>query len=215
MAVFGKFQNEQKNKSIALRTAWLVNIVLSLLLFVVIVFAVKIYENRTVVVTIPPQIAGQQTFTLGINKASKNTYSVFAQYFAQLIGNFSYKNIDAVIKELVKFYSANIQHERYSYLLNLSSFIKSNYITQSFNVQKIDVHARRDGSVEAYVYGLISRKIGGNGDIKNFPYLYHIVMRVINGNIYIIAPITSEFKPKTINEKNILKNFRAKNKYFN
>jgi len=215
MRIFGKFQNEQENKTLALKTAWYINGVLSILLFLVIFFAIKIYKDRTVVVTVPSVSAGKTTFVLGINTASRNTYSVFAQYFAQLIGNFNYSNIDRVSKKLSRFYDSKIQYERYAYLLNLSNFVKNNYITQSFKQQKVTIKEQKDGSVVAYVYGLISREIGADKEIKDFPYVYNISMRVINGNIYIIAPITAKFKPKTIDERNILKNFRMKNKYFN
>ena len=176
-------------------------------------FAAKIYQGRTVIVTIPPGIEGQKTLVLGVNHSSPDTYGVFGQYFADLVGNFSYRNIDDAVKQLLKFYAFNLQHKEFTHLQKTAQVIKENYITQKFIPQSYNVKIDRRGIATVYVNGLLTRSIGKISEIVDFPYAYEFALMTYNANIYIVKPIKAGFVANTMNERNILKRYRETNKY--
>ncbi|OQX85165.1 MAG: hypothetical protein B6D63_02835 [Candidatus Latescibacteria bacterium 4484_7] len=192
----------------AIGTVALTFVVIALLFFMA-----NLHKNRTVQVVIPPAIEGQVTLVLGVNHSSKETYGVFGQYFARLVGNYSYRNIDDVIKNLTRFYSYNLQHQEYTRLQNTAKAIKSNYITQVFTPQSYDVRFDRRGIATVTVEGLMTRTIGKTSEIVDFPYAFEFKLMTYNANIYIVAPIKGGFHAKTLSERNILKKYRETNRY--
>lgn len=216
MKIFGKMQNEFQEKRTTIVTLIAVIGILGATILILLMLLFKTHNERYMQFNIPPLLSGQTTLTLGVNSASKETFGVFAQYFASIVGNFSYKNAEESAKQLVRFFLYDIQHEESTRLRKTISFVEKNLISQTFIPQSTEINYltksnRQYAKVE--VKGLLSRSTGKTSKIVNFPYIYEFTLTVNNGNIYIAKSILGKFEAKTIAERQILKEYKNNNEY--
>lgn len=211
--IFGKYRRKLEDYSLALKISVLSNVVLIIVIFILISFVLKVYANRQMVVTIPPQIPGNNTLVLGVNTASKETIRIFSTYFGQLLGNYTPQSVEAKLKVIHQYLSPLIEVKEKLRLFKNISHVQENQIEQRFVIEKVKIQ-NKGSYFDVQVRGKINRKVGNFKDeLNNIPYMYKISIMIRNGSPYIIKPIVSEFIVDNRIDKKTVQDYKKENIY--
>jgi len=202
------FDKEKENK----RVIWILA-GLNVFLLLIVLFAFKAYinvaQNKTIVVTVPKTMDSGR-YVIGNTQASPNVYKMWVKVWINEIGNFSYKNVNKVIAQIYPFLDPITAIDSKAKLQQFINFVKQNYITQSFVLNKITYKRLPRGYVEVTGIGKVYRKIGLKKDpLSGFVYKYRFILYTRNGSIWIRSldvQMAKDKKDFDFNKKKELKN---------
>jgi len=154
--------------------------------FVIILFSIMMImlatQTKVIEVKIPPGDFAGETFKIGINDASNETFEVWGEVFANTGGSYSPGSIEDKVKWLEKFVVPDRQFIVKTDFDKLVKNVKDNFITSKFHFKMAKVE-RKPGYVTVKVYGDMDRWVGTDQIMDRIPYRYEIDMVVKNGNI--------------------------------
>lgn len=152
-----------------------------------------------------PQFMEKGDYVIGSTYASKNVYSMWARTWIKDLGNYSYENIDQKIKDIYPFLDGATAFENKSKLLEFASFVKNNFVTQSYDIEDIKVTEANDGYMIVETVGTLKRQIGKKEDeLSGLKYTYKLICFARNGQIWIKnmeTYITEQQKSVTLQKK--------------
>ena len=145
----------------------------------------NIAENKTINIQVP-QYMDSGDYVIGNRGASDNIYKMWGQIWFDQLTNFSYKNIDERIKYIEPFLDKQTVFKNKTSLTELAESIKSNFITQKFNIAEYEVVRLKKGYVKIIAKGKLYRNIGLRKDkLNGIPFVYTIISYTKNGQVYI------------------------------
>ncbi len=184
--VFGKYTSEKRNLSGLL----LFSVVVNLGQFVLLLFfgaaLMFVYSGRDVSVVIPPSTLEDTSLIFGSTRVNKPVYEVYADYLARSFGNVNYENVDESYKLLSAYAASERYHDMRKALAANGAHIKTNLITQDFDLQRVDI-AEDSRGILAKCYGFMTRKVGGKAQFENLPYLMKFWLKPYRGNLMIMG----------------------------
>ena len=201
------FDKEKENT----KTIWILTSIIIFLLFIIL-FAFKAYiniaQNKTIVVTVPGQMEKGKYF-IGNTVSSPNVYKMWTKVWTNGIANFSYKNIDKKMAQIYPFLDPITTIDSRAKLAKFINFVKTNYITQRFVLNKINYKRLPHNYAEITAIGKVYRKIGLKDDpLSGLVYKYRYLVYTRNGSVWIKSidvDIAKDKKYFDFNDKKTLK----------
>ncbi len=178
----GLYFDELMNRKRELKISIYVNIVQAAMLLVSILLIAMSSQTKVLEVTIPPGDYSGQTFKVGLNDASNQTYEMWAEALAVRGGSYSTENIDDKVKWLMQFAVPDRFFLLKTDFDKLEENVKSNFITSKFTFKLAKV-IRKKGYVTVKTFGTMNRWVGTDQIMEDIPYVYEIDMVVKDGNI--------------------------------
>jgi hypothetical protein len=211
-AVFGKYRKEIEDYSLALKISIATNLLLLIVSLVFVFFSIKIYQDKAVYVTIPPQIPGNTNLMLGTNSASIKTIEIFSQYFVNLFASYSPSKAEDGFRAIFHYVDKSIEHDERLRMFKMIKHIRLNNISQDFKLEKVVVN--RSGSrYIATAKGQLTRKIGTIVELKSMGYAYEFTIAIRNGSPFFVKPIKSYFLATGKGDSSRLERYKQYNKY--
>ena len=178
------FDKEKENT----KTIWVLTGIIIFLLFIIL-FAFKAYiniaQNKTIVVTVPAQM-DKGKYVIGNTMSSPNVYKMWVKVWTNGIANFSYKNVDKKMAQIYPFLDPLTTMKSKAKLQQFINFIKTNYITQRFVLNKIDYKRLPHNYAEITAIGKVYRQIGLKKDpLSGLVYKYRYLVYTKNGSVWI------------------------------
>jgi len=202
------FDKEKENRKVI----WILTGIIIFLLLIIL-FAFKAYinvaQNKTIFITVPQTIDSGK-YVIGNTQASSSVYKMWVKVWVEEIGNFSYKDVDKKIAAIYPFLDTITAMDSKAKLQKFINFVKQNYISQRFVLNKINFKRLPRGYVEVTAIGKVYRKIGLKEDpLSGFVYKYRFILYTKNGSIWIKSLDVQMAKDKEnfdFNKKKQLKN---------
>ena len=145
----------------------------------------NIAENKTINIQVPAFMDTGE-YIIGNTRATDNVYKMWGRIWMDQLANYSYKDIEERIKYIEPFLSASTMFKNKAKLKELSSFVRQNFLTQTFKTKEVDVKKLPRGFVKIIAKGTIYRTVGLKEDkINGIPYTYEIIAFTRNGQVYI------------------------------
>jgi hypothetical protein len=102
------------------------------------------------------------------------------------IGNYSYQDIDTKITDIYPFLASETAFENKSKLVNFASFVKNNFVTQSYDITDISITEEKNGYHIIKTTGILKRMVGKKEDsLSGLKYTYKLTCFARNGQIWI------------------------------
>jgi len=202
------FDKEKENKKII----WILTGIIVFLLLIIL-FAFKAYinvaQNKTIFITVP-QTMDSGKYIIGNTQSSPSVYKMWVKVWMEEIGNFSYKDVDKRIANIYPFLDPITAMDSKAKLQKFINFIKQNYISQRFVLNRIQFKRLPEGYVEVVAIGKVYRKIGLKKDpLSGLVYKYKFILYTKNGSIWIKSldvQMAKDKKDFDFNAKKQLKN---------
>lgn len=178
----GTFFDELANKKKELKISIIANIMQFAFLVLAVLLIAMASQTKVLSITIPPGDYSGQTFKVGLNDASDQTYELWAEVLAQKGGSYSPKNVEDKVKWMLQFAVPDRYFIMKTDFDKLIKDVKDNFITSKFNFKTAKI-MRKTGYVTVSVFGTMDRWVGTDHIMKEIPYIYEIDMVVKNGNV--------------------------------
>jgi len=145
----------------------------------------NIAENKTINIQVPA-FMDTGDYVIGNTRATENVYKMWGRIWMDQLANYSYKDIDERIKYIEPFLAKSTMFKNKAKLKELASFVRQNFLTQTFKTKDLSVKKLRKGYVKVTARGTIYRTVGLKKDkINGIPYTYEIIAFTRNGQVYI------------------------------
>ncbi len=165
----------------------LVGVIAGLLLVNLLEFKglMTIAENKAVNIQVP-QFMEKGTYVIGSTFASENVYKMWGKTWITDIGNYSYEDIDQKVSDIYPFLASETAFENKSKLIDFATFVKNNFVTQSYDITDIKVKKLDNDFVSIETVGTLKRHIGKReDDLSGLKYSYKLICFARNGQIWI------------------------------
>ncbi|MFL1706546.1 TraE/TraK family type IV conjugative transfer system protein [Campylobacter sp. MOP7] len=184
----------EKEGSLKFIIKWLIGVIA--VLFIVLILVIKslidVASNKVVHIQVPQFMESGQ-YVIGATSASPEVFKMWAKVWVQSIGTFSYTNVDKQFNDIMPFLDAQTAYKNKADIMKFLEFVKTNFITQRFNVENIKVDQVAGGYFKVTAFGTINRQVGKAEDqLNGMRYSYTFLCYVRNGHIY-IQSISSAF----------------------
>lgn len=145
----------------------------------------NIAENKTINIQVPA-FMDTGDYVIGNTRATDNVYKMWGRIWMDQLANYSYKDIDERIKYIEPFLASATMFKNKAKLKELSSFVRQNFLTQTFKTKDVSIKKLAKGYVKIIAKGTIYRTVGLKKDkINGIPYTYEIIAYTRNGQVYI------------------------------
>lgn len=212
----GKHSSEKQNLSSALKLSY----IFIALLFVVNIFMafalLNVYKDRSVSIKIPPATLKDVDLVFGSTRVSKTVYRVYADYIVRRISNVNYHNVREAFDDVLSYCAADKYHQIAKVFSAQAGHIKSNLVSQKFELQDIKLSQQKNGLVIAECSGFASRMVGGKEAFKGLPYQFKLYLSTYMGNV-IVQGVRSGLNKNTrdIGKQRRVEKYEKDNRYIN
>jgi hypothetical protein len=212
----GRHSSEKDNLSSALKLAY-VFIGILVVINIFMAFALlNVYKDRSVSIKIPPATLKDVDLVFGSTRVSKPVYRVYADYIVRRMSNVNYHNVTDAFKDVIGYCAADKYYEISKVFSAQANHIKSNLVSQRFELQDIKLTPQKNGLVIAECSGFASRTVGGKEAFKNLPYQFKLYLSTYMGNV-IVQGVRSGLNKNTrdIGKQRRVEQYEKDNRYIN
>lgn len=186
-AMGGKHTSEKANLAAALKLSYIMLGLMAVLNLFYTFALLNVYKNRDVTIHVPPVALSDLELNFGASRVSRTVYEVHADYIIRLLGNVNYDNAEEVFGRIEKYCDEDKIHSIKKAFAYQTGHMKSNLVSQTFKLHKLELEQQRSGMVVARGTGSVTRYIGDKPKYVDLPYEFKLYLKAYRGNVIIVG----------------------------